>query len=235
MPSYAIEFVGLAGMTGLNVKRGIVLVRWGGDTNVAGKALSVPVNEVQHGATTLNLRPQAIGSESDVDEFHKAEFSILTPAPISIAITCNRGTEVDWSFTTARAAAQYDITDNGMVYMTYSEGFKAGGINASSCYPPWNPETVEAVEIGYKSSFAEGRTTLSFAAFDYDYPDFQVLQVIGLQAIITNAGDASIRGAELESSSTLSDNWSVSTAITLLDTEYGDFVNLDTLNRQLGF
>ena len=60
-------------------------------------------------------------------------------------------------------------------------------------------------------------------------------QVIGLSAVTRNAGDAEIRGLELELSSTLTENWMVSGAVTLLDTEYGDFINLDDMRAELGF
>ena len=50
-----------------------------------------------------------------------------------------------------------------------------------------------------------------------------------------NAGDAEISGFELELSSILDENWTVSGAATLLDSEYGDFLNLDGLQPALGF
>ena len=99
---------------------------------------------------------------------------------------------------------------------------------------PYNPETVDAYELGYKATFG-GSTTLSAAAFHYDYSDFQVAQIIGITSVTRNAGDAEVLGFELELSSTLDDNWMVSGAVTLLDTEYGDFLNLDGLQAALGF
>jgi iron complex outermembrane receptor protein len=121
-----------------------------------------------------------------------------------------------------------------MAYITYSEGFKVGGVNASDCNEPWKPETVDAYEVGYKATFAGGARTLRAAAFQYDYEDFQTLQVIGVQGVITNAGDAEIQGFEVEFSSLLNENWAVNAGFTLLDSEYGDFLNVDTLRAELG-
>ena len=135
---------------------------------------------------------------------------------------------------TIRASVEFDLEDARMVYASYSEGFKVGGVNASDCGPPWNPETVDAWELGYKASFFDGATTLRASLFDYDYSDFQTAQVIGIQGVITNAGDAKIIGLELELSSILSENWSVNAGLTLLDTEYGHFLNTDTLRAELG-
>jgi iron complex outermembrane receptor protein len=121
-----------------------------------------------------------------------------------------------------------------MAYVTYSEGFKVGGVNASDCNAPWRPETVDAVEVGYKATFADGMTTLRASAFQYDYEDFQVLQVIGVQGVITNAGDAEIQGLEVEISSLLNESWAVNAGVTMLDSQYGDFLNVDTLRAELG-
>ena len=140
----------------------------------------------------------------------------------------------DESDNTIRASVEFDLSEDSMVYASYSEGFKVGGVNSSDCNPPWAPETVDSTEIGYKASFGEGATSLRVAAFDYDYSDFQVAQVIGFQGVITNAGDAMIRGVEFELSSFLNENWSVNAGVTLLDSEYGSFLNTDTLRAGLG-
>jgi iron complex outermembrane receptor protein len=140
----------------------------------------------------------------------------------------------DESDNTIRASVEYDLSEDSMVYTSYSEGFKVGGVNSSDCNAPWNPETVDSIEIGYKASFGDGATTLRAAAFHYDYSDFQVAQVIGFQGVITNAGDAEIRGLELELTSLLNENWSVNGGFTLLDSEYGSFLNTDTLRANLG-
>ena len=64
------------------------------------------------------------------------------------------------------------------------------------------------MEIGYKASFADGATTVRAAAFNYKYSDFQTNQVIGIQGIIANAGDAKIQGIELELDSSINENFS---------------------------
>lgn len=142
--------------------------------------------------------------------------------------------EWDEAENTIRASVEYDLSENSMAYITYSEGFKVGGVNASDCNEPWKPETVDAYEVGYKATFSGGSRTLRAAAFQYDYEDFQTLQVIGVQASITNAGDAEIQGFEVEYSSLLNENWEVNAGFTLLDSEYGDFLNVDTLRAELG-
>lgn len=146
--------------------------------------------------------------------------------------------EVDHDFknksTTLRAAAHHDLGENGSVYLSYSEGFKAGGVAIYECNPPYEPEEINAWELGTKWLLGDGRTTLSAAIFHYDYADFQISQVVGLSTVVRNAGDANILGGELEFRSAIGEHWTINGGITLLDSEYEDFVNLDGLNPDNG-
>ena len=177
-------------------------------------------------------------TEEEKEEGHS--FTILVKSPTGPAPIVQRcGTELfiqdfDESENTIRASVEYDLNDASMVYASYSEGFKVGGVNSSDCGPPWNPETVDSFELGYKASLGDGSSDLRMALFHYDYSDFQVAQVIGIQGFISNAGDSEIDGLEIEYSNTLNENWSINAAMTLLDTKYGTFLNTDTLNGALG-
>ena len=174
-------------------------------------------------------------TEDEIDQYHRNEFLILVPDPVIAFVACDQATQEEWGATTVRAVGQYDVHDTGNVYVSYSEGYKAGGVAYYECASPYSPETVDSYELGYKATFGGGRTTLGAAAFYYYYTDFQVVQVIGLSAVTRNAGDAEIRGLEVELSSILSEHWMVSGAVTLLDTEYGEFINLDGMHPELGF
>ena len=52
--------------------------------------------------------------------------------------------------------------------------------------------------------------------------------------VITNAGDATIDGFELEVNSIVGEDWTVSAGLTLLDSAYGDFLNTDALQGDAG-
>lgn len=173
-------------------------------------------------------------TEDELVDRHTSEFFFYIPDRVGVLLACDQSEELDWSETTYRASAQYDLSDQSNVYATYSEGYKAGGVVASECSEPYDPEFIDALEVGYKGSFAGGRTTVSGALFHYDYTDFQVAQIIGLASATVNAGDARVTGAELELSSKLSENWYLNGAITLLDTQYDDFLNTDGMQPQLG-
>ena len=148
--------------------------------------------------------------------------------------TCVRELEEDYSSTTVRAAYQYSFDNGNTVYAAYSDGYKAGGVSFFACDPPYNPEEVESTEIGFKGALGE-RTSVNAAVFQYDYTDFQLLQVIGVRAIITNAGGAELTGVEVESVTEISDRLSLSTGFSYIDSQYKDFVNFSGLAPQFGF
>ena len=173
-------------------------------------------------------------TEDEIDEYHKNTFLVLVPDPVVAFQLCDQGTKKDWSATSIRAVGQYDVTDTGNVYVSYSEGYKAGGVARYECAPAFDPELVDAFEVGYKGVFNGGRTSLNVAAFYYDYSDFQVSQTVGIAVVTRNAGDTEVLGAEIELSSMLNENWAISASMTLLDTQYGDFTNLDGMNPALG-
>jgi iron complex outermembrane receptor protein len=174
-------------------------------------------------------------TDEDMHEQHSRQI-FFTGMPDPIADLCGGIVETIWSDSanTGRVSVEYDTSDDAMVYGSYSEGFKVGGINGNDCNPPWDPETVASYEVGYKATLNDGAATVSAAAFHYDYSDFQVAQVIGIVGIIVNAGDSTIDGFELEVNSNIGDDWTVSAGFTYLDSAYGDFLNTDALQGDAG-
>lgn len=114
-----------------------------------------------------------------------------------------------------KVALDYQWTPNFMTYVDYSTGFTSGGFNSrpSSAAEvfPFGPETVTSYEAGFKSQFLDNRVRLNGAAFYSDYKDLQ-LSVRGSPPVtpvvfVTNAGDAHIKGGELELSARPTPDW----------------------------
>lgn len=129
---------------------------------------------------------------------------------------------------TPKAAIQWNIDSERMLYASYSRGFKSGGFAAPPTPPAVvvQPEILDNYEIGFKGSF--GRM-LSFAlsGFYYDYKDLQVSATITNNNVITqlttNAANATIKGVELEATLRPLSNFSITTALSYLDGEYDDY------------
>ena len=75
---------------------------------------------------------------------------------------------------------------------------------------------------------------MNASLFRYDYTDFQVLQVVGIQTVTRNAGDATVNGLEIEALSNVNDSLSINYGLTLLDATYGEFLNTNGIQPQLG-
>ena len=93
--------------------------------------------------------------------------------------------------------------NDGMLYLTWSKGFKAGGLDLKGTeLTPFEAENVVNHELGFKLDTWESRLRINAAIYSMDYENIQVTvaELAGLAPInyINNAGEARIRGAELE-------------------------------------
>lgn len=110
-----------------------------------------------------------------------------------------------------RLGVDYEWSPELMTYGQISTGYKGGGVNPRPFFTsqalPYDPETLTAYELGFKSQLAGGRITLNGAGFFNKYSNFQstlracdsVSPFPGAPcAQSTNVGDAEITGFELE-------------------------------------
>jgi iron complex outermembrane recepter protein len=123
-----------------------------------------------------------------------------------------------WDQLTGRAVANWtpklDFTDQTIIYSSYSRGYKAGGANPpgavlsaygfSNISEPihpltFNPEFVNAYELGSKNTLLDGALTLNGDVFYYDYKAYQISEIVDRTSINLNF-NATVKGAELETS-----------------------------------
>ncbi|MEL8056491.1 MAG: TonB-dependent receptor [Pseudomonadota bacterium] len=107
----------------------------------------------------------------------------------------------------------------------------------------FDPEEVDSFEVGYKTSKYDGRLNMSAAVFYNDYTDIQVPGSVGVDTdgdgiedtftgVTTNAGAATIWGAEFEGNATLfegqfndDDLLNLAWSIGYIDAEYDEFID----------
>jgi iron complex outermembrane recepter protein len=104
-----------------------------------------------------------------------------------------------------RVAIDYRVSPEFLAYVSVSTGFKGGGSNPrpfnAAQLIPFNPEKVTAFEYGFKSDFLDKRLRLNAAVFYNNYTDLQIAvnACPGPPcAARLNAGDATVKGFELE-------------------------------------
>ena len=115
-----------------------------------------------------------------------------------------------FEFATYRAAVDYKLTPQNLLYASFNTGRHSGGFGASAfaatapggSFTTFNSEGVEAWEIGSKNRFFDGRLQVNIDAF---YNNYTHLQQQGTQFInntnvttIFNVGSEHAPGADLE-------------------------------------
>ncbi|WP_416307962.1 TonB-dependent receptor [Neptunicella sp. SCSIO 80796] len=129
-----------------------------------------------------------------------------------------------WTKVTPRFVLDYQWTNNVMTYITYAEGFKAGGFNTLGMADPFAQEEVDNIEVGLKSTLLDNKLKLNLSAFDYDYTNLQILRLTGSNGNIpvynVRNVDAAGKGFELESTWAATENLNININYAYLDTEY---------------
>jgi iron complex outermembrane recepter protein len=106
-----------------------------------------------------------------------------------------------FSDTTPKFGVNWEINEDLFAYASYTEGFRSGGWTGralrSDQYINFNPEQVESIEVGLKTTLAGGRVRWNTSAFSMDYSDlFNTLTINGVYFVQT--ADAKIEGLESE-------------------------------------
>ncbi|AZU04551.1 TonB-dependent receptor [Glycocaulis alkaliphilus] len=107
--------------------------------------------------------------------------------------------------------AQYDLTDDVMIYGGYSRGFKAGGFNLDRQFngpfdatgytnvdTSFAPETISAWEAGFKSTLFGNVLQLNGNLFYQDIEDFQLNTFNGTAFVVESVDEARSYGAEFD-------------------------------------
>jgi iron complex outermembrane receptor protein len=164
----------------------------------------------------LNLGARYSYEEKEVDYVNNV-FGGLTPIQ----------EKNDWDAFTPKIGLDWFVSDDVMLFGSITQGFKSGGFNLLAAQGSFDQEDVTSLEVGTKGAYFDGRMQLNASVFYYDYQDLQVGKVVNLSAVIENAAEASIYGAEIELKTLITDNFSVDAGLSLLKTEYDKFLTED--------
>ncbi len=127
------------------------------------------------------------------------------------------------------AKVQYRFNTDVMAYASYARGFLAGGFNGAGTLSdgnePFDPEFVDAYEVGLKSEWLDGKLLLNVAVFHSDYKDLQVTvnQTTPTGAFINgvrNAAASVSEGVELETRWDIVESFRLTAAVSYLDAHY---------------
>jgi outer membrane receptor protein involved in Fe transport len=102
----------------------------------------------------------------------------------------------------------YHFTDGVMSYVSWANGYKAGGFNlarvtaglvgvAPNFDTEFPRESVDSYEMGFKSELADRTVRLNASVFDQRYTNFQLNTYTGLQFVVSTVRRLESKGAEV--------------------------------------
>ena len=152
------------------------------------------------------------------------------PNGFLIKVVSPKAKKKHWTEPTYRLVFDHKFTDDVMGYASYNRGFRSGnfitafGVGATP-QEPFDPEFVDAYEVGMKSDLLGGNVRLNTSVYYYDVKDlqFQILQ--GVATITQNAAKAEIKGAELDLTWAATDILTFMFGASYIDGEYKSFPN----------
>lgn len=158
----------------------------------------------------------------------------------------------DWSNWSPKVGLTYMLSDHSRMYAHWTRSFRSGGYNlrnsltagdpvpapfntlsAGEIPGPFDEETVDSYEIGFKSEY--GLSRMNAAIFYNDITDMQremnFAGTAGSAQLVQNTADAGILGVELDGAYAIMENLLVFASVGWIDAEYTDVkadLNLDT-------
>ena len=119
----------------------------------------------------------------------------------------------------------YLLDQNASVYARVATGYRPGGPQASlldpvtgkMSSPSFNHDTLTSYEVGYKADFLDKRASVSIDAFDVQWKDIQLLDVVDGISLIANGGTAQSKGIEFFGSLNPTPQWRLSTTLAYTD------------------
>jgi iron complex outermembrane recepter protein len=124
-----------------------------------------------------------------------------------------------------KVGVQYHPTDDVMLYGSWSKGYKTGGwttrlSNPLPTAPDFDEEKATTYELGVKSTLIDRKLQVNAAVFHTNYKGIQLNFQQGVSPTIQNAGDAKIKGAELEIVAAPARGLTINASVGYLDSSY---------------
>ncbi len=192
---------------------------------------------------TLTLGVRGTWDEREITTtFYGSTLAPTDPYTILNGIPANRpvsaagagSNDDDWFEITPKVALNFQLNEQILLYGSYTRGYNAGGFSAragtvATVTESFDPEFINAYEVGMKSDLADGRIRFNAAVFYNDYDDKQEEAIepapppTFTSTTVRNVAGARIMGVELEMSALINENFRIDANLGYMDAEYTDF------------
>ncbi|PND38990.1 TonB-dependent receptor [Paucibacter aquatile] len=167
--------------------------------------------------------------------FKDATFSQVT------GVTADFDKTREVSNTAPKLSLDYKLSGTTNLYASASRGFKSGGYNVRAqavavprSAEPFNDETLDSLELGAKTVLDGGRLEINSAVFHNKYKNVQLsiftsyIAANGTPSFFgdfTNAGKATVQGAEVEFAWRPDSAWSLSGNVAYVNAKYDEYID----------
>lgn len=130
----------------------------------------------------------------------------------------------------------YVVNEDIMVYGTWSEGYRPGGLNRAintSIGADYDPDFLTSIEVGAKTELMDGRLRLNAAIYTQEWDDFQLSKIdttVSPLALTDNVGNATSDGIEIDGEYRLTEYWNVNFGLSYIEAELSEDYWVDPLN-----
>ena len=157
--------------------------------------------------------------------------------------------DTDESDLSPKVVVQWDYSDEGMTYLSYTQGYKGPAFDMTFGtnpvdLPPVDPETSDSWELGLKTTLLDGRLRLNTALFYSVYDDFQAQSFYDPDGvppecppdnencnagddpggfILINAGEVKTQGLEVDFLAQVTENLRLTGAFAYIDASIEDY------------
>jgi len=155
------------------------------------------------------------------------------PVPFNGAPCTSFNKDTTGTGNTPKFTLTYKFDDKHLAYLTYSKGFRPGGINRVGDLPPYQADFLKNYELGWKTTWLGNRLRFNGALFWEDWDNFQ-FSFLGANSLtrIANAGAARIKGVESDIAWAITPAFTLTGALSVIDSKlsenYCGALNQDT-------
>jgi outer membrane receptor protein involved in Fe transport len=188
------------------------------------------------GGRFTDVETSFLGGQGDLNNFpsgngQPVHYFVDSSCPLGTAAadTCPAASSPDkqsWKVFDPTLGIQYHIDKNRMLYVSWSKGFKQGGwttrLQGQETFQDarFSPEYSKTTEVGFKSEWLDHHLQANIAAFYTDYDGIQLNVQQNISPVYLNAGNATIKGGELELKSIVGHGLSLNFAGSYIDAHY---------------
>ena len=187
-----------------------------------------------------------LGGQGDLNDFPFLVLpgGIQTPASALFRYFPNVPDSQAWHIFDPTVGAQFHFNNDVMAYASWGKGFKAGGWTTRLSAPisspkqaEFSPEYSKTYELGIKGDWLNHHLRTNAAVYYTDYNGIQLNIQQGISPVYTNAGNAKIKGAELEVQAAVGGGLTLNAAASYIDAYYvsvNQFANIPQIIDSTG-